>query len=174
MMTTHRLEKFLSVCMLFGVLFLSGCANYLKPEIGAIARKDARIELDKKGVQDGLWTTNDLSLTYSYSQSGNTFDFSGVLSLDRSLTDSFPVVKRFSLKMNFLDGEGRVLDTVDITPMFSYSGVVSDHLKIQSISSFPAGTSFLAFNYFGIFKGGGGGGDERGGGDWDIFYFPFE
>ena len=173
-MTTHRLVKILSVCIALGSLFLSGCANYLQPEVGAIARPEARIELAENGVQGAGWTAKNLDLTYSYSQSGNTFNLSGMLSFDQSVTNSFPLIKRFFLKVSFLDDKGRVLETVDITPLFRYLGEAPDNLKIQSSCATPAGTSSLAFNYYGLFTADDGGNDARGGGDWEIFYFPFD
>jgi uncharacterized protein YceK len=170
-MITHQVTKVLLVLIWLGVLFLSGCANFLKPEIGAIARQEARISLAEDGVQDAAWTTNDLALTYSFSESGNTFNLSGKLVFDRSLTDSFRVVKRFILKMSFLDDEGRVLETVDITPLFSAFGNVPDQMAIKVSCARPAGSVSIAFNYFGVFKSDA---EEMGGDEWDIFYFPFD
>lgn len=170
-MTTHRVVKVLLVLMWLCVLCLSGCANFIKPEIGAIARQEARIDLAEGGVQDAAWTTRDLELTYSYVESGNIFNLSGILVFDRSLTDTFRVVKRFSLKMNFLDGEGRVLETVDVTPMFSSFGNVPDEMKIKGAYARPLAATSIAFNYFGVFKS-----DalEAGGSEWNISYFPFD
>ncbi len=170
-MTTHRVTKVLLVLMWLCVMLLSGCAKFIKPDIGAIARPEARIDLTEKGVQDAAWVTKDLELTYSYAESGKVFNLSGKLAFDRSLTNSFGVIKRFFLKMSFLDNEGRVLETVDITPLFRSYGDVPGWLTVKVSCVKPAGARSIAFNYFGVFRGHD---DEMGSAEWDISYFPFD
>ena len=151
--TSEQATKFMSVLVSIFILFLSGCANFIKPELGAIARQEARIALVPEGVQGAAWTTKDLFVTYSYSEADHIFNLTGSVSFDRSLTDSFPVVKRFFLKMSFLDNEGRVLETVDVTPLLSTFGTVPDQAKIKGSWPKPVGASAIAFNYFGMFSG---------------------
>ena len=171
-MITCRVAKILLVCLCCSFLFLPGCANFIKPEIGAIARQEARIDLVEGGVQDAIWSTKDLELTYSYSEAENTFSLSGKLVFDRSLTDSFRLTKRFVLKMNFLDGEGRVLETVDISPVVSSFGFDPDpDFSVKRSSLKPMGSSSIAFNYYGEFMGND---PEARGDSWYIFYFPFD
>lgn len=172
-MITHWTTKVLLVFIGLGVLFLQGCANFIQPEIGATARPDARIKLVAEGVQNAAWNAKDLVLTYSYSEAGDIFTLSGTLIFDRSLTDSFPVAKSFLLKMSFLDSEGRVLQTVNITPLISSYGTVSDRIPVRASSAKPAGASAIAFNYFGTFLGGGSD-EQMGGSSWEIFSFPYE
>lgn len=170
-MTTHRVLNVLSVFVVFGVLLLSGCANYLQPQIGAIARPEARIELAANGVQDASWITKDLDLTYSYSETGDNVSLLGKITFDRSFTSSFPLIYKFILKMSFLDGEGRVLDTVDITPLYKYLGSVSDlKLPINALCVKPVGSISITFNYFGVLRGR----DYDVNESWEISYFPFE
>jgi hypothetical protein len=164
--------KILPVVILLSVL-LSGCANFLKPEMGAVARQDARIDLAGDGVQAGIFSTSDLVLSYSISESDDMFNILGELSFAQSVTYSFGIIKRFILKMNFLDGEGRVIETVDITPLIHAFGSVPDKTRIKHSSIRPSDASSIAFNYYGAFKGNSN--DEGGGGaTWDIFYFPFD
>lgn len=170
-MNIRQLVKVFSVVVCLAVLFLSGCANFLKPEMGAIARPEARIALAEDGVQDALWQTKDLVMSYSIAQRDTAFNLSGELVFDRSLTDSFPAIKRFTLKMSFLDGEGRVLETVDITPLFSSFGQAPDELRVRFSGVRPAAAAAIAFNYYGAFRGNA---EEMGSATWDIFYFPFD
>jgi len=173
-MITSRALKVVLTLVLFAVLLLSGCTNFLTPEIGVTARQDARIDLAEGGVQNGALNTEDVNLTYSFSESGNMFNLTGVLSFTPSLTNSFPAVKRFFLKMSFLDSEGRVLETINITPpiLNTYTGVEAQ-IPVRASCPKPAGASAIAFNYYGVFRGMGS--DDFGAaGDWNIFYFPFE
>jgi hypothetical protein len=75
--------------------------------------------------------------------------------------------------MNFLDEGGRVVETVDITPLINSFGGVPDKTRLRHSSVKPDGTSSIAFNYYGVFRSTSS--DEGGGGaTWEIFYFPFE
>ncbi len=170
-MTAQCMTKLLLIFTGLFFLCLTGCANFIKPEIGAIARQEARIELAKDGVKDASWITDDLELIYSYSQSDNIFNFTGSVEFNRSLTDSFEIVERFFLKMSFLDNDGRVLGTVDITPLFRTYGRLPDKLRINVSGSRPAGSTSIAFSYFGEFKAISSGGSSP---RWEISYFPFD
>ncbi len=167
----NNMNKFLLIFAGLFFLSLSGCANFIKPEIGATAQKEARIELAKDGVKDASWNTDDLELIYSYSQSGDILNFAGTVTFDRSLTDSFEIIKSFFLKMSFLDSEGRVLKTVDISPLFRSYGKVRDELNINKSCGRPAGSTAIAFNYFGQFKAISSDGSSP---TWEISYFPFD
>jgi hypothetical protein len=170
-MNIQLLVKVFSVALCLGGLFLAGCANFLKPEIGAIARPEARIILTEGEPQDVFWQTKDLELSLSIVQTGNSCNLSGELSFDRSLTDSFPVIKSFILKMSFLDSEGRVIEAIDITPFYSYFNHAPDRLRVKASCVRPAAAAAIAFNYFGSFRGNA---VAMGGDEWDIFYFPFD
>ncbi|MGB3209682.1 MAG: hypothetical protein WBB19_03160 [Desulforhopalus sp.] len=170
-MTTYKRTKVLVVLMLTTLLFLSGCANFLQPEPGTIAQEEARFELTEGGLQGAVLDTNELRLVYSVSESGDMFNLDGTLTFDRSLTDSFGVINRFFFKMSFLDGDGRVIQTVDITPLFRSFSYVWDQLQVKESLVKPEGAVFIAFNYFGEFSGSA---DEMGGDEWEIFYFPYE
>lgn len=170
-MITHRVVKILAVVVGLGVLSISGCANYLAPAVGVAARQEARVQLAADGVSETVWSTKDLELVYSTSQSGSRFNLTGKLIFDRSLTDSFDMLKSLSFKMSYLDEEGRVLKIIDITPLVSPFNEVPDELTVRSSSVRPAGAAYIAFNYFGVFRNSG---LELGGDEWDIFYFPFE
>ena len=71
--------------------------------------------------------------------------------------------------MIWLDADGYVLQTVDVSPFYSYLSYVPDKLKIdQQIEPVP-GSKYISFNYYGVFQG------EKPdvSGEWDIFLFPF-
>jgi hypothetical protein len=159
------------VCLGF-FLLASGCANFLKPEIGAVARKEARIALaEDRGVQEGIWDTPDLRLVYSQSVVGDAFKLSGQLAFDRSVTDSFPAVARFFLYLSFIDDAGRVIDSVDITPIFSHFGTMPENLQVRLTRPRPPGSKAIVFNYFGVLRDGN---SRDSNGDWGISYFPFD
>lgn len=172
-MYTHSERKISTLFICLGVLLLAaGCAQFLKPDIGAVARQEARIALaDGGAVQEGAWQTNELFLVYTISGTGETFTFSGKLTIDRSISDSFPNIARFFLYLNFLDDAGRVVETVDITPLFTHFGVIPGKLDIKLTHPRPAGSKAMAFSYFGVMRDSS---TRDSVGEWAISYFPFD
>lgn len=169
-METHCPTKTFTALLCLGLLFWSGCANFLKPEIGAVARKEARMALAESGVKDAVLATSHLKIIYSVSGKGENFSLSGRLIFDQSVSYSFPIIAKFFLKMNFLDNEGRVLETVDITPVYTAFGSMPEKLDLRVSHVAPPGSSAIAFNYFGVFQAN----TPASTGSWEVFYFPFE
>lgn len=167
MMTTRLVNKVPLLLLLLVLLFLPGCVSFLRPDLGAIARPEARID----PVRNGVLQTRDLQLDYSFTKSGNTLNLAGNIAINRSVTDSFDTLIRLSVEMNFLDDKGRVLGSVNITPLYGAYDMVPDRLPIKASAIEPPGTVAVAFNYFGELKSTG---DERDGDRWEIFYYPFE
>lgn len=169
-MQIHLMQKFFAVTCLVVPLFLSGCANFLVPEEGALVWEDARIPMDDSGVQNAEWKTKDLRLQYSIDISNDTFVISGRLDFDRSLTDSYNVKKSFFLKMSFIDDQGQVLETADITPLLSQYGPNTQTVDVKKSLAVPSGYSGIVFNYYGVFRGD----PPEAGDDITIYYFPYE
>lgn len=152
------------------ILLLSGCAKFIVPEVGRVAKPEAIIALDESGVKDAMWQTDYLTLTYSISESGDTLRYSGDLDFHRRLTDTFNVMRSFFLKMSFVNVQGQVISSVDIGPLYSVGNVIPTNLAVEKSFTKPAGTTGIVFNYYGVF-----GGDSMDVGDrWEIFHFPFE
>lgn len=150
-------------------LFLGGCAAYIVPEIGSVASEESRIVYKGGDLQEGLLESKDLKVNYTLSGSDTETRFAGELEFDRSLTDSFPVMLRFFLKLNWLDAEGTVLQTVDVTPLFSFRNYAPNKLKIDKTIPVAPGSVAYCFNYYGVFQGEKPDVSE----EWDIFLFPF-
>ncbi len=161
--------KTATILLCLGML-VSGCANFLKPETGAVARPEARIALPETRVEKQTFSEGDVKIIYSLSGAGDPFDLSGTLMFDRSLTDAFPVIARFSLKMSFLDGQGRVIETIDVTPVFGAFGRTPEKRDFRVSRSAPPGTKAIAFNYFGEFRDNA----HEHSDSWDIYYFPYD
>ncbi len=172
-MFTHPELRAWTMIICLGIFLLSaGCANFLKPETGAVARQEARIALvDDRGVQEGAWDTHELRLIYSLSGAGDTFTLSGKLTIDRSISDSFPNVARFFFYLSFLDDAGRVIEAVDITPLFNHFGTIPGNLDIRLTHPRPAGSKAIAFSYFGVMRDSS---SRDSVGEWAISYFPFD
>ncbi len=160
----------LLICI--GLLFFSGCVNYLRPELGTVARVDARVPLVDDQVSDAVLKTKDLQLEYTFSGDGETFEISGKLLFDRSITASYPMLRRFVMRVNFLDARGVVIESVSIAPNINTHNEVPDVIQLRSSGIKPPGVAAIAFNYFGTFSSA----TLRSGGDesWEAFYMPFD
>lgn len=169
-MKAHLPAKPTIILLSLGLLLWSGCANFMKPETGAVARPEARIPLPEKGVEKMTFTAGDVKIIYSLSGTGEPFALSGTLIFNQSLTYSFPLIARFSLKLSFLDAPGRVIETIDITPVFGAYNRVPEQLDFQVSRAAPAGSQAIAFNYFGEFRSS----PRETSGAWEIFYFPYD
>jgi len=152
------------------VFFLSGCRNYIVPEPGAVALADARIPLPADGLRNAAWQGKDMVIEYSIVPNGTGLLISGTETIDDSITMSFPAALNLQVKLSFLDDQGRVLGTADITPRYSMGYEADKPLSFKAAVVPPAGTSFIAFSYWGSF-----GGIPRDRTEtWDINYFPFQ
>lgn len=150
-------------------LLLAGCARFIVPETGAIAEQASRIAYEDKEKQTGVLATKDLLLEYTLIKNEGDTRFTGKLAFDRSLTDSFPNMKTFFLKMNWLDADGAVLKTVDITPGYRYLNYPPNTMKIDRKIDTVHGSKYICFSYYGVFQG------ERPdvSEEWAIHLFPF-
>lgn len=150
-------------------LLATGCTPFIVPEVGSIAQEESRVTYMAEEKQDGIIATKDLRFKYILSERDNGTYLTGELVFDRSLTDSFPMIKTFFLKMNWLDVDGHVLQTVDVTPLYGYLSYAPNKLKVEKQIDTVAGSKFINFNYYGVFQGEKPDVSE----EWDIFLFPF-
>lgn len=150
-------------------LLATGCTQFIVPEIGSIAQEESRVPYMAEEKQEGTLETKDLKFEYILSESDNGARLTGELAFDRSLTDSYPMIKTFFLKMSWLDADGHVLKNIDVSPFYSYLSRVDNKLKIDQQIEIVPGVKFINFNYYGVFQG------EKPdvSGEWDIFLFPF-
>ena len=159
----------LFVCV--GLLILSGCVNYLKPELGLVAKVDTRVLLVDDHISNSVLKTKDLQFDYTLSGKDDTFDITGSLVFNRAITASYPVLDRFIMRVNFLDAEGVVIASESISPNISSFSAVPDVTQIKATGIKPPGSVAIAFNYYGTFAGV----TLTGGGDsWEIYYMPFD
>ena len=162
-----RIVPLLLVVFLF---FLSGCRNYLVPEVGALSKEYARIDFPEDGVERALWKGKHMDVHYSISQKSGGFAISGTVTIHDTVLMSFDNVEQLVVKFNFLDNSGRVLGTADITPRYSTYEKVDGPLDFKTVAAPVPGTSSFAFSYFGTFFGR----LDESVDDWEIFHFPFD
>lgn len=141
------------------VFLFSGCAGRmmtLPPAPGMTVKADSRINLEAsaqkgKSPQKGLFAGDDFSLAWELSCSGDDFTFKGKVTLLPSLYNTFPKVEYFRLLVSFLDREGRVLSSEDLTPFYMYLQSMDKPFAVKKAGKIPAGTKAFAFSAKGSF-----------------------
>jgi hypothetical protein len=164
----------LSSSVLLGLLLvlLVGCASFITVQPGMTADPEARIALREGEKVEGIWEGKDLQVEYALGLTPDYVTLSGRLLFGRALLNSFPIIEQFVLRMNILDGDGRVITSSDITPLYSFRNTADRSSTLQARVTRPEGAVAIAFNYYGTFLGQVN--DEAGGDSWEIFQFPFE
>jgi hypothetical protein len=151
------------------VLVMAGCAGFLRPERGTMATQEGRIAL-VENLANGIWATGDVRVTYSLACRNGKCSLQGRLVFDDSINNSFPVITRFFFYISFLDGEGKVVETYDITPVIPTYGSTPQSLSFKLEQQQPAEAKYMVFHYYGNFRSN----PISEGGSWDISYFPFK
>ncbi|RPJ07070.1 MAG: hypothetical protein EHM37_18545 [Deltaproteobacteria bacterium] len=161
-----------SVILGLVLVLLVGCTSFITVEPGMTADPEARIALVEGDKVKGIWQGKDLQVEYAVDTSPEHLSFSGRLLFGRALLNSFPIVDHFTLRLNILDSDGRVITSSDITPLYSFRNTVDESKTLAARVIRPAGATAIAFNYFGVFLGQVN--EEAGGDSWEIFQFPFQ
>ena len=143
--------KMIFLLNIMAVFFLSGCRNYIVPDPGAVALADARIALPADGVRSAAWRGKDMIIEYSIVPDGTGLVVSGTTTIDDSITMSFPAALNLQVKISFLDDQGRVLGTADITPRYSAGYEADRPLTFKSAVVTACRGIIFCFQLLGIF-----------------------
>ena len=163
-------RKSLFILVILLMLPSSGCVHFITPKLGSIAQKEARIPLPETGQTQGTLERQNLRIDYTLSTQEDELELRGTITFNRSLTDSFRVIKRFFLKLNFVDSEGRLLEVKNITPNFSYESNAQEKMALKYKGPISAVAKDIVFSYFGEFRG-----DMPDlSGTWEVSYNPFQ
>jgi len=149
----------------------TGCVNYIKVHSGSIVLPEGRVPLVDGEIKDGVLQTNDLRMEYLLKGSDEEFTFSGQISFVGGITNSYSLLRSFFIRMSFLDEKGKVLSSVDITPLLRTLSGIPDIIECKSSGKRPAGSTAVAFNYYGILMENT---KSMGRGEREVFYMPFE
>lgn len=161
-----------SVILALLLVLLVGCTSFITVQPGMTADPEARITLSEGEKVEGIWEGKDLQVEYAVGLTPEHVTLSGRLLFGRALLNSFPIVDQFVLRLNILDGDGRVITSSDITPLYSFRNTVDESSTLKARVTRPAGAAAITFNYYGVFLGQVN--DEAGGDSWEIFHSPFQ
>jgi len=154
------------ICLGFTVC---GCSKFLKPELGAVAKKEARIPI-AEAIPASIWQAGELRTSYSFAEKEGMAILTGNIVFDRSISYSFPVIARFFFYISYVDEAGRVLASFDITPIIPTYGSIPENLPLKAAHPLPPGSKAFVFHYYGEFRSN----PINEGGQWTIHHFPFD
>ena len=169
-MKSNILVRLLTLLLTGSVVFLPGCRNYLVPEEGELSQESARIDFSKDGGGETLWKGKDLDIKYSISEKNGELRIFGTVIIHDNILMSFEKMDHLMVKLNLLDELGKVVGTVDITPLYSTYNNVTGPLSFKTVVASVPGARSFAFSYFGSLFGGR---LSETSDSWEIFYFPF-
>ena len=159
---------FLAMILLF---VLTSCATQ-PSNIGKIAPKNQVLPLAADEIaQERIWQAKDLEITYKTIKTGDTFTMEGSLSVNDSVTRTFPTVKWLKLYIYYLDENNKVISTHRVNVNTGYRSKLGKNLKFINVPEAPSAAVAFTFSYWGVMTGPST--DEGSLGDWEIYYDPF-
>lgn len=145
-----RLKKLAAVGTLCLLVFLGGCqGNFLGYE-GELVAEENRVPLQSGGPHSGVWDTNDLIVQYRYTRDGGMLGIAGDIQLVGG-TANFQIVKKFSLSVYFVDGNGRILEQAKL--FGAGGGRQIRFWSFEKAMQPPPETRSMAFGYSGVVRG---------------------
>ena len=154
----------------FLLLFLGifmGCATGFTDLRGADTNPKHRIPLKKDGPHEGVFKTEDLTLTYKYTLDASGLRISGNLELASRLR-SFEHLDYFFSHVYFLDATGKVLDRKELVTASSLDGSGMKRIPVDKRYPLPQGAEEMAFGYDGRVEEASGGTATS----WDFWMSP--
>ena len=106
----YRLIIINQILMISIIITVTACSTHIGNWKGAVATPESRVALREGGPHRGSFQTIDLSLNYEYTRNQNNLLLSGFVQLTGRLSTNYEYVDYFFLTINFLDGEGRMLE----------------------------------------------------------------
>ncbi len=132
--------------VLCGAMLVS-CQSALFTYKGARIAQVNLIPLTEGGTKGDYFETEDVTVDYEFTRTGDNLRLGGEISYSSALRNSFSSVPDFFIRVFFTDAQGTVLGYRGI--MASGYGYTSDHMRFHELVVLPPGTAFMAFGYSG-------------------------
>lgn len=129
-------------------LLVAGCQSVPVSYSKGVVPPSKQIQLEAGGERSGRYTTDDLSIDYSYVQSQDSLSISGSILFADRLTYSFPSIRNFHADLIFVDAQGRSLSIEGLTS--SAMARSEDPLKFSLTVAVPYNSAAIAFSYRGL------------------------
>lgn len=138
------------LCIL-GMLLAAGCQTARVASTGGDVAEGQRIPVVRGPDTAGHWQSRDLYLDYRYRVDQNEMKLSVQVRFSDSVRMGFRQLRRFHLKLYWLEGAGNVLTTRGLYSVTQTE--VDDGIHFTSRFPVPAGAAAMAFGYTGELRG---------------------
>jgi hypothetical protein len=165
MVIKKRMCITLYIILVIGV-FLVGCQGSLltTQERGQRVKNGKEILLSESGQQTGQYRTDDLTIAYRYTRTGNQLQISGTLRFNDPIQIMFSTVNAFSLALILADAQGIVLAQQPLTTANGENP--REPVSFSKTVVIPSQTVSFAFSYTGVALGAGS--DKSRSNFWDV------
>lgn len=131
---------------------------------GKTAKQNDNPELLSDGPHTINWKSRDLEVDYTYTSKEGNLEIEGTVNLASHLKNSFRSLVNFSVFLNVLDDNKRIMDS----RVIAIAGAIPIRtIRFQDTFPLPPEATALNFSYSGVATEGGtvgsGGGDDGGG-----------
>jgi len=135
-----------AIVLLIPVLLSMGCQAGKPAYQGRVVAEENRIDLPADAAQEGNWRTRDVTVAYAAQRREEALALSGDVTFANHLLNGYVDI-RFTLRINFFDGEGVVIGGSAI-PLPRYS-IYRPVLTFSKQVPLPAGARGFTFSYNG-------------------------
>ncbi len=154
------------------LVVISSCATHTS-NIGKTAPQNQVLPLATDEVaQQRIWQTKDVEVLYKTIKIGGTFAIEGSLSVNDSVTRTFPYIKYLDFSINYLDKDNKVISTDRININTGYRNKLAKNLKLINVPEAPQNAVSFIFSYWGILTSMGV--QDENPGDWEVYFNPFK
>jgi len=123
------------------VSVVTGCVPTTELYIGKAVTTAPVVKLDKDANSAGTWQTFDLTINYTYALDEGILEIAGQGELSQHYQMMYNKVRTLSVYLFLLDGDGLVLETVDIPAFlnstedkFTFSKFFKDNASVRGFS----------------------------------------
>ena len=154
------------------LVVLTSCATHTS-NLGKTAPKDQVLPLaTDDSAPEQIWQTKDMEVIYKTIKIGNTFTLEGSLSINDSVTRTFPLIKWLKLYIHYLDENNKVISIDQININTGYRNKLPKNLKLINVPEAPQTAVSFTFSYWGLMTSPST--DDGNLGDWEIYFNPFQ
>lgn len=137
-----------AICITIAASIISACSPIMFSYKGNQVTQKNRLILLKQGEQQGVWKTNELSVTYQYQMTPEALKFSGTTELVGGFAIGFNRIKRLAVYLLLLDKQGIVIESPLIYSAMSRA-INTFPMDFERAIPVPEGTQAISFAYEG-------------------------
>ena len=146
-----RIKTAISISL--SLFFLTACTGVNTMFRGNTVYQADRIYITRDGAGGGVWSTDELSVHYTYATRSGRINLTGYVAISNSITATYSTLDRLSVFISFLDADGRVLSTRDLDPVYFAHSPPLEKITFEKDMDLTGEAASFCFSYSGEFRG---------------------